>query len=175
MTPFKIFCIPTWDGFYIYCTEITDWQQEAVHILPWKVIHLLRLFPRVTDIPTSLMQLCLHLCWNIKETCPSEQTCFKREIRSVALIYAGGCICVLVMLLTKTLLPCTHCLQPKHFPKLQQRPGTVASILLLHLRAPQPRSSVPSILEDKQVREDIQEPFSAAANVVLRHFYTTSK
>lgn len=102
-------------------------------------------------------------------------TCFKRETRSVALIYAGGCICVLVMLLTKPLLPCTHRLQPKHFPKLQQRPGTVASILLLHLRARQPRSSVLSISVDQQVREHTQEPFSAAANVVFRRFYTTFK
>lgn len=105
------------------------------------------------------LQLCLKHQGNVSFWA---NTCFKKKIKmwSIALIYAGGCICVLVRLLTKTLLPCTHRLQPKHFPKVQQLPGTVASILLLHLRARLPRSSVLSLSEDQQVREHTQEPFS---------------
>lgn len=111
------------------------------------------------QLNVNVLQLCLSLCWNIREMVLYEQTrILKNGIRSVSLIYTAACICVLVRLLTKTFPPRTLRLQPKHFPKPQQRPGTVASVLL-HSRARQPRSSVPSTSEVQQVQQEHRQPF----------------
>lgn len=68
------------------------------------------------------------------------------------------CICLVVTVLTNTPPLCTPRLQPKHFPNLQQRPGTAASTLLLRSRARQLRTSLRTSPEVHQVEDHRDHP-----------------